>query len=80
MQKVRGILLTKDFTLLVLTRKKGQQIIIGDDIVLTFIEYQEHNGGMRIGIEAPSHINIVRKEIATDRKKIEYISRINPDE
>ncbi|EPY07956.1 carbon storage regulator [Paenibacillus alvei TS-15] len=47
--------------MLVLTRGKGQKIMIGQDIVLTVVEV---NGDqVRIGIEAPSDISIYREEI-----------------
>lgn len=36
--------------MLVLTRRDGEQIIIGNDIVLTVVE--SHRDGVRIGIEA----------------------------
>ncbi|MDK8181633.1 carbon storage regulator CsrA [Paenibacillus sp. UMB4589-SE434] len=47
--------------MLVLTRAKGQKIMIGHDIVLTIVEV---NGDqVRLGIEAPSHISVYREEI-----------------
>lgn len=47
--------------MLVLTRSKGQKIMIGNDIVLTVVEV---NGDqVRIGIEAPSEISVYREEI-----------------
>lgn len=47
--------------MLILSRNKGQKIIINDNIVLTVIDI---NGDqVRIGIEAPSNISIYREEI-----------------
>lgn len=47
--------------MLVLTRAKGQKIMIGNDIVLTVVEV---NGDqVRIGIEAPTDISVYREEI-----------------
>lgn len=47
--------------MLILSRNKGQKIMINDDIVLSVIEI---NGDqVRIGIEAPSNISIYREEI-----------------
>ena len=47
--------------MLILTRKMGEQIIIGDDITVTLLEV---NGTqVRLGIEAPKEISIYRKEI-----------------
>ncbi len=47
--------------MLVLTRKVGEGIVIGDDIRITVVEIK--GGGIRLGIEAPSHVKIHRQEI-----------------
>lgn len=47
--------------MLVLTRKVGEQIFIGDDVCLTVVQVER--GKVRIGIEAPRDINIRRSEI-----------------
>ncbi len=47
--------------MLVLTRKAGEGIIIGDDIRVTVIEVK--GGGIRLGIEAPSEVKIHRTEV-----------------
>ncbi len=47
--------------MLVLTRKPGEGIVIGDDIKITFIETK--GVGIRIGIEAPADKKIYRQEI-----------------
>jgi carbon storage regulator len=47
--------------MLVLSRKKGEQIVIGDDIVVTV---QRLSGNrVSIGIEAPDRCRIVRGEL-----------------
>ncbi|MGG0814093.1 carbon storage regulator CsrA [Paenibacillus alvei] len=47
--------------MLVLTRAKGQKIMIGQNIVLTVVEV---NGDqVRLGIDAPSDISVYREEI-----------------
>jgi carbon storage regulator CsrA len=46
---------------LVLTRKKGQQIRIGDDIIVTVSSVQ--GGSVRLGIEARPEIKILRGEL-----------------
>jgi carbon storage regulator len=48
---------------LILTRYRGQRVMIGDDIVITFIKHDAHNGGVRLGIEAPSGVKILREEL-----------------
>jgi carbon storage regulator len=47
--------------MLILTRKLGEKINIGDDITVTLLEI---NGAqVKLGIEAPKHIGIHRNEI-----------------
>lgn len=48
--------------MLVLTRKKGESIIINENIVVTYLDTDNY-GGIRIGISAPSNINIIREEL-----------------
>lgn len=48
--------------MLVLTRKPGEKIMIGEDIVITFLE-SRGGEGIRIGIEAPRHLTVKREEI-----------------
>ena len=47
--------------MLVLNRKKGEAIIIGNDIQIYIVEVQGDN--IKIGIEAPREVSIYRKEI-----------------
>lgn len=47
--------------MLVLTRKPGEGLLIGDDIRITIIEVK--GGGIRIGIDAPSDRKIYRQEV-----------------
>ncbi|HUG17613.1 MAG TPA: carbon storage regulator [Planctomycetaceae bacterium] len=53
--------------MLVLSRKTGQSIRIGDDIVLTLVSVNGKRA--KIGIEAPAHCNIVRQEILVDSSR-----------
>ncbi|WP_213814906.1 carbon storage regulator [Glaciihabitans sp. dw_435] len=48
--------------MLVLTRKLNERIMIGDDIVITFVELRSDNS-VRIGIDAPRGVRIQREEI-----------------
>ena len=48
--------------MLVLTRRLGEQIQIGDDVCVTVVRID--GGGVRIGIEAPPEICVVRRELA----------------
>jgi len=47
--------------MLILTRKSGEQIAIGDDIVINFLEIKGTQ--VKVGIEAPRHITIHRQEV-----------------
>ncbi|MCA9082806.1 MAG: carbon storage regulator [Planctomycetaceae bacterium] len=50
--------------MLVLTRKSGEEIIIGEEIRIRIVEI---NGGrIRIGIEAPNDVRVLRSEIVSD--------------
>tara|TARA_B100001559_G_scaffold166459_1_gene139490 strand:- start:4441 stop:4617 length:177 start_codon:yes stop_codon:yes gene_type:complete len=52
--------------MLVLTRKAGQAIHIGDNIVVRILGYQ--NGHFRVGIEAPKDIDIQRDDMKNPKK------------
>ncbi|MGO4788242.1 carbon storage regulator CsrA [Paenibacillus sp. 2KB_20] len=64
--------------MLILSRSKGQKIIINDSIVLSVIEVSGDQ--VRIGLEAPSNVTIYREEIydAIQRQNKEAIE-INDD-
>lgn len=47
--------------MLVLTRRVGEKIRIGDDIVITLCGVRGNQ--QKIGIEAPKHISVHREEI-----------------
>jgi carbon storage regulator len=47
--------------MLVLTRRPGQRILIDDRIVVTVVSLK--NGQVRLGIEAPSDVHILREEL-----------------
>ncbi len=47
--------------MLVLSRKNGEQLLIGDDIVLTINRISGNR--VAIGIEAPRNVRIVRGEL-----------------
>jgi carbon storage regulator len=53
--------------MLVLTRKKGQSLMIGHDIEISIIDIQGDQ--VRIGINAPKNITIHRKEIYEEIRK-----------
>ena len=47
--------------MLVLTRKVGEKINIGDDVVVSIVEIGR--GKVRIGVEAPRQVSILRQEV-----------------
>lgn len=51
--------------MLVLTRKQGQSLLIGDNVELTVLEISGDK--VRIAIDAPKDISILRKELAEAR-------------
>lgn len=56
--------------MLVLSRKTSERILVGDDIAITIVRIGPNS--VRIGIEAPKSMNIVREEI--DRNSRSEIS------
>jgi carbon storage regulator len=48
--------------MLVLTRKQGEQIRIGADVVITVVRTK--GKAVRLGIQAPAHVPVLRGEIA----------------
>ena len=57
--------------MLVLSRKVGERIWIGDDIAITVVRLT--SGGVRIGIEAPTELAVVREEL---KQKIEAAEKL----
>jgi carbon storage regulator len=50
-------------TVLIITRRAGERIMIGDDIVLEVMEVVGNS--VRIGIKAPRSVSVYREEIYT---------------
>ncbi len=47
--------------MLVLSRQRGESIMIGDDVEVTIVDVRGHN--VRLGISAPADIPVHRKEV-----------------
>ncbi len=47
--------------MLVLTRKPGERVLIGDDIVVVVLDV--HGDSIRLGFEAPRGVKIQREEV-----------------
>ena len=55
--------------MLVLSRKVGERILIGDKIAITVVKIG--HGGVRIGVEAPPELAVVREELAEELNRAE---------
>jgi carbon storage regulator len=55
--------------MLVLTRKNGESIIIGDNIVVMVVEVRGDK--VRLGIEAPTDVSVHRREVYDAIKRAE---------
>ncbi len=53
--------------MLVFTRKKGESLIIGNEIEVTILN--AGSGSVKVGINAPRHISVHRKEVFEAIKK-----------
>ncbi|WP_055668148.1 carbon storage regulator CsrA [Desnuesiella massiliensis] len=47
--------------MLVITRKKGESILIGDNIEVTIVKAED--GTVKLAIEAPKEVRVLRKEL-----------------
>jgi carbon storage regulator len=57
--------------MLVLTRKANESIVIGDDIRITVVATR--GKVVRIGVEAPPQITILREELCPERQRPEAV-------
>jgi carbon storage regulator len=52
--------------MLIITRKNGESLMIGDNIEITITKIID--GSVKIGINAPKDVNILRKELYEEIK------------
>lgn len=52
--------------MLIITRKKGESLVIGDDIEITISKIDD--GSVKLGINAPKNVSILRKELYEEVK------------
>jgi len=57
---------------LVVSRKVGQRVFIGDKIAVTVVKVG--NSGVRIGIEAPREMAVVREELAEQLRQADVLA------
>ncbi|NMF03254.1 carbon storage regulator CsrA [Clostridium beijerinckii] len=53
--------------MLIITRKKGESLMIGDDIEIVISKVDD--GSVKIGIKAPKDVSILRKELYEEVEK-----------
>lgn len=60
--------------MLVVTRKVGEAIIIraGKETITVSVE-AVHGGNVRIGLDAPSHVQILRNELVQNREEFDKV-------
>ena len=59
--------------MLVLSRKPGQSLIIGENIVLTVLEVEGDR--VKIGVEAPREVAILRGELHAEMRYENWLAR-----
>ncbi|MFK3936001.1 carbon storage regulator CsrA [Alkalihalobacillus sp. NPDC078783] len=66
--------------MLVLTRKKNEHIQIGEDISISILAIEGEQ--VKVGIHAPRHIDIHRKEIylAIQKENAEAVNKLSLDQ
>jgi carbon storage regulator len=47
--------------MLILSRKSGEKIVVGDDVIISVIEVRGDQ--IKLGIEAPRHVKVYRQEV-----------------
>lgn len=62
--------------MLVLTRKVGEEIRIGSDIILTVVEIKGNQ--IKLGIKAPESERILRGELVQDQMAFSQTARKRP--
>ncbi len=62
--------------MLVVSRKIGERILIGDKIAITVVKVS--SGAVRIGIDAPAELAVMREELAKEirQAELEAIARV----
>lgn len=60
--------------MLVLSRSEMETVVVGDDITITILSIKQNQ--VRVGIQAPTHISIHRKEVYLKIKEKKYQEEI----
>jgi carbon storage regulator len=59
--------------LLVLSRKKSESIVIGDNVFITVVEIRQDR--VRLGIDAPKSVTVHRREVYDKIKRSEGLEK-----
>jgi len=62
---------------LVVSRKMGERILIGDKIAITVVKVS--SGAVRIGVEAPPELAVMREELAEEIRRAELDALSNAE-
>lgn len=63
--------------MLVVSRKVGERIHIGDKVAVTIVKIS--GGAVRIGVEAPAEMAVMRQELAEEIEQDERVALEAPD-
>jgi carbon storage regulator len=63
---------------LILTRRVGENVIVGDDIVISIIEVR--GDAVRVGIEAPRSLSVHREEVWLELRRANAQAAASTDE
>jgi carbon storage regulator len=63
--------------MLVLSRKSDEQIVIGNDVIVTVIEIRGDK--VRLGIEAPPHVAVHRQDVYLSLQREKAAEVAKPD-
>jgi carbon storage regulator len=63
---------------LILTRRVGENVIVGDDIVISIIEVR--GDAVRVGIEAPRSLSVHREEVWLELRRANAQAAASSDE
>lgn len=60
--------------MLVLSRKVGERILVGENVTITVVRLT--NGGVRLGIEAPTEMSVVREEVVQKKPVVPALDEL----
>jgi len=63
---------------LVVSRKIGERILIGDKIAVTVVKLA--GGAVRLGVEAPAEMAVMREELAIEIREAEEAAAVEASE